>query len=919
MVGDSSLKIDLYLKSTFIDIKKSLGRFIAVVIIILMGVLLFVGIKSVGPNLELTADNYFTKYHLSDFQVVSTLGLTEEEQRVVSELPGAQVEMGHNFSYIDETHNLILQVYSYQTDTKQNNLEVMKGHLPQKANEVVVDYQLKETYSIGDTLTIQDDNLKQTIYQVVGYVQTALYMDVDERGVTNIGDGVVKGFVYLPEENFEMDAYTTMYVSFSELQQESSFSKVYETRSLEKQTAIEDALNPRQSARLNEIKADAQAELDKNQAELNDKTQQLNNGINQVEAGLSEITKQYDQLKEQSDMLAMQIGEKLAVSQFGDGLTQLADKKAELTQQLADLTANQTELADAQQQLTDAQADLDEMKKARFIVNNQASNPGYTEYQSLSERIDAIANVFPVFFFLIAILITFTTITRMVEENRKEIGTLKALGYRNGEIASKYILYTLLAAFIGTTLGVLIGAKLLPLVVFEMQKVNNIFPVYTTKFFPIPILIAVLSALGSTLGSALLVLSRNLREKPTALLMPKAPKAGKRVFLEKITPIWNRLNFFQKVTYRNIFRYKARMILTIMGIAGCTGLMIAGFGLNDSISAPVDKQFNELVHYQAIVSLSEEGNVDKATAILNEHSQVNEVMPVYSEQMTIREKHKAGQFATVTITDDLTDLEKFVTLHDEKTGKKRNVPETGVLISPRIAKTYEVAVGDSLALETSEGTLIEVKIKGMIENYLGHVIYMTQTYYESVMKQPITANTLLVKTEKQTNKQEQSLAEELIDSGAVLNTTYISDQIAKQAIASESLGSIVAIFIILSGTLAFVVLYNLTNINISERERELATIKVLGFYDKEVTMHIIRENVVFTIIGILIGFVVGQVLTWFILTMASSDMMVFPMIIKRNGYLISALMTAIFSGIVMWVTHVKLKHINMIEALKSNE
>ncbi|MGX6961248.1 ABC transporter permease [Vagococcus xieshaowenii] len=913
------MKSGLYLKSTFKDIKASMGRFIAVVIIILMGVLLFVGIKSVGPNLELTADHYFDKQRLSDFQIVSTLGLTDEDEQLVSKVKGSSVEMSKNFSYADEKHNLILQVYGYNASHKQNQLEVMTGHLPQEDNQVVVDYELRDTYKIGEELTIKSDDLSKTNYQIVGYVQTPLYMDVDERGVTTIGDGVLKGFVYLPEENFTSEIFSTMYVSFDDMQEKSSFSKDYEKQTLRHQAAIEQALKPRENARLDEIKSDAQTEINENRQKLEDNEDKLASGITQVKEGLKTITDQYNQLTEKFELLRMQTGEALANVQFGDSIKQLESKKQELTDQLAELNQQQATLTKGKQELADSQQELDKMKPARFIVNPQSNNPGYTEYQSLSERIDAIANVFPVFFFLIAILITFTTITRMVEENRKEIGTLKALGYRNGEIASKYILYTLLAAFIGTTIGVLVGAKLLPQVVFDMQQANNIFPVYTSEFFLVPILIAVLAALASTLGSALLVLSRDLREKPTALLMPKAPKAGKRVFLERITPIWHRLNFFQKVTYRNIFRYKARMILTIMGIAGCTGLMIAGFGLNDSIAAPVKKQFNELVHYQSIVSLTDAEQPEKAIEVLDTDVTVQTFMPIYSEQMTIREKNKAAQFTSVMITDDQAKLEKFVTLRDEKTNKKLVLPKEGALISPRIAKTYEVSTGDTLALETTEGTPVKVKVAGIIENYLGHAIYLSKAYYQTVVNESIAPNTLLVQTNHQTKKQEQRLAEALIETGEVLNTTFISDQIEKQDLASESLGAIVAIFIILSGTLAFVVLYNLTNINISERERELATIKVLGFYDKEVTMHIIRENMVFTIIGILVGFGVGKLLTWFILAMASSDMMVFPVIIKLNGYLISALMTAVFSSIVMWVTHIKLKHINMIEALKSNE
>nr|WP_281419041.1 ABC transporter permease [Enterococcus alishanensis] len=506
----------------------------------------------------------------------------------------------------------------------------------------------------------------------------------------------------------------------------------------------------------------------------------------------------------------------------------------------------------------------------------------------------------------------------MIEENRKEIGTLKSLGYRKREIASKYILYALLAALIGTVFGVVIGTLVLPKIVFHLLSDQYIFTNYQYHFIFWPIVLAVIVALIATLGASLLTLMKELRENATTLLMPKAPKAGKRVFLERIKPIWRRMSFNQKVTYRNLFRYKARMILTIVGIAGCTGLMLAGFGLQDSISAPVEKQFVALTKYQGIVTLN--GTVQtEAEKVLTENPQVTAELPVYTDTVTFNLTGHSKQTATLYVSDQPEKFSQYVALKDEKTKAHISLSNQGALISQRLAKIYQVTKGDQLTFEDNDGKNYQIKVAGIVENYLGHNLYLSKEYYQEISGQTFTHNSYLIKTKKMTNSQEKKLAEDLLQTGEVLTTTYTSNQMAKQEAATENLGSIVLIFIVLSGTLAFVVLYNLTNINISERARELATIKVLGFFNQEVTMYIVRENIMFTLFGILFGFGIGNLLTRFILAMASSDMIVFPLVISWQGYVISAVMTVVFSVIVMGVTHFKLKQIDMIAALKSNE
>lgn len=887
-----------------------------------MGVLLFVGIKSVGPDLETTVNDYVKENKVSDLQVQATLGLTEKDKELAESIGDTKAQLAYSFPYVDEADDLNLQIYSYEEKEDQNLLKVTDGHLPEKEDEVVVDFLLADEFKLGDTLEIKEDTLKKQKLKIVGFVQSPLYIDDSTRGTTTVGDGQLDGFVYLPIANFEADAYSILYVHFSNRENQDIFSDEYQDLTIDQTDKLEELFKARKSERREEIVTEAMAEVDKNQAELDDNKNELADGQSQLNTAKKQLDAKKQELAAQKEQVVAAYGEEVADQQLAEPQRQLTEAEEELSSQQEELDESLKKIQAGQADIDDAKKEVDDTEEPNYILSDRDSNPGFTEFTSLSDRIDAIGNVFPVFFFFIAILITFTTITRMIEENRKEIGTLKALGYHNGEIASKYILYALLTAFIGTTLGILVGTKAIPPVVFMMLKAMYVFETYPTSFWLIPITIAIVAALIATLGSSLLVLKRDLNEKPADLLVPRAPKAGKRVFLERITPIWSRFSFNQKVTARNLLRYKSRMILTILGIAGCTGLMLAGFGLRDSIAAPAEKQFEELTKYQAIVTLDadNEASQDSKTAnILADTQQVTEKLPIYSEQVSFKKAKVSKQSASLMVVDDVAAFSNYVKIAPQTKDSAQTLTDKGAIISQRLAKIFAVTVGDTLAMTDNDGNEYDLKISGITENYVGHNVYMTADYFKALTDKAVLENTYLVKTKTMTDTKESQLAKKLQDTDEVINITFMSDQIEKQASATTNMQPIVLIFIVLSGTLAFVVLYNLTNINISERERELATIKVLGFYDKEVTNYIIRENVIFTILGILFGFGIGYVLTWFIAAMASSDMVVFPLILPLSGYLISAGMTLLFTGIVTIITHFKLKRINMIGALKSNE
>ncbi|HLQ39919.1 MAG TPA: FtsX-like permease family protein [Tetragenococcus sp.] len=910
------MKNNSYLKTTYRDIKYSFGRFIAVILIIFMGVLLFVGIKSVGPDLNKATNHFIAQQNLSDVQIQGTAGLTEKDQDQVMKLAGAKAELGYSFSYEDDGTNL--QVYSYNEKQKQNRLIVTQGRLPEKKTEAVVDAQLKDKYSIGDKLTIDEDQLEEEQVKVVGFVESPIYVNNTERGSTTVGDGELDGVIYISQENFDSEVYSIMYLTFADLSKD-FFSAEYENKLNDKVDQLDEIFAKRKTTRKQELTDDALDVIDKEQQKLTKNQKKLSAAQKELDQAGKKLDQQTAQFEKQKKQLETAVGKETAQQQLKEEEDKLSSAKKQLTEQQKDLTEKQAKLAEGQAEIDDAKKDAEDIDLPNYFINDRQSNPGFNEFTSLPERIDAIGNVFPVFFFLIAILITFTTITRMIEENRREIGTLKALGYRNLEIASKYLLYALLTALIGTSLGIVAGTKLLPPIVFSMLTSQFTLQNYVTYYWATPILIAVLAALLATLGSAIYVLSRDLRAKPTSLLQAKTPKAGQRIFLERITPIWSKLGFLQKVTGRNLFRYKARMILTVLGIAGCTGLIVAGFGLRDSIAAPAQKQFQEIMHYQATVRLEDDALNDPQKVVnrLENENQVKDFLAVYTDQVTLKSNDLGNQTATLTVYDNQSDFEKYVSFIQPK--KEQHEVTTGAVISERLAKYYDVTVGDTLKLQDSKGNQYQLKIAALTKNYLGHNVYLSQAYFDQLTDTNHQPNAYLVKTAALSKNQEQKLAKKLEKTNQVTNTAFNSSVIQSQAYASTNLSPVVSIFIILSGTLAFVVLYNLTNINISERQRELATIKVLGFYDKEVTMYIVRENVVFTCLGILLGFGIGKVLTWFIVLMASSDLVVFPLVVPAIGYLVAAVMTFIFSAIVMVITHFKLKNIDMIGALNSNE
>lgn len=569
----------------------------------------------------------------------------------------------------------------------------------------------------------------------------------------------------------------------------------------------------------------------------------------------------------------------------------------------------------------DKSAGIVGLAPGEYYVFDRGDNPGYLGYKDSIHSLDRIASVLPVFFFLLAVMVCLTTMTRMVEENRSEIGTLKALGYGNLQIARKFIIYASLASISGSVLGIWIGANILPIIISGAHESLYSLPEASILYYPSYIIQSVVVSILCTVGASLFVIRVELRNRPAHLMKARAPKVGKKILFERITPVWKRMNFNYKVTFRNIFRYKQRMIMTIFGISGCMALLVTGFGLKDSNVGMVERQFDKLWNYEAMVildgnSTDEEMNSyqDTLSTLTGYEGHIN----MHQEAVVFSKEDMNKQEAILYVPQDVDDLDDFIILGNRESGESYSVSDEGVVITEKAAKLLGASVGDTVSMTDDSNHTYEVKVAAIAENYVKHYIYMSPAYYEQIVgKEPIYRTQLLNLDRDLADEDEVSSM--LLDSGNVINVTLTStmQEASEESVANMNL--VMIVIIISAGCLAFVVLYNLNNINVSERIRELSTIKVLGFYDNEVTMYIIRENVILTLLGIVTGSVLGNLLHAYIIYTAETDTMMMYPGVSIVSHLLSASITIFFSIIVMIIMHAKLKNVNMIDALKSSE
>lgn len=654
-------------------------------------------------------------------------------------------------------------------------------------------------------------------------------------------------------------------------------------------------------------------------AELEAILPQIQSGIEQIQAGVAkkaELQSQLNQLLNAKNELNNAYASLInGQAQYEDGVSKIEDAKNELNKSIEQLTLSKAEFNiqkhDALRELSDAQLEIDKME-GKWIVLDRNSHYSYRDYGACADRMDGIAKVFPVFFFLVAALVCMTTMTRMVDEQRNEMGTLKALGYSKLQIASKYIIYALIASILGSILGCSLGMYLFPTVIFNAW--NTLYNIDQIKFLFQPglILLASGSVTGITLLATLYSIYSELIEMPSQLMRPKAAKAGKKILLERITFIWKRLSFLQKVTARNIFRYKKRFFMTIIGIAGCSALLVAGFGINDSISDIVNQQYNVIYHYDATVSA-------KTSEITSQIKSLKGVKDVYEEDhLAVTTKIENKDISTtVHIISNDKKFKDFCTLFNGN--KEFDLDDSSVLISQKMATKLNKKAGDTIKIKDANNKVIKAKIKGVFTNYVGHHIYASESLYKSWNTNAKTTHIYLIKSKKTTKKFERNLGNKIMNIDGVQSVTFYSSLQKNFKDMIKSISYIVVVLVISAACLAFVVLYNLSNVNISERKREIATIKVLGFTRKEVDAYINRETILLTILGSLIGLGIGIGLHHLIMNLAEMDDIMFGRTINSISYVISFVMTIGFNAIINLCMHKKLNNIQMVESLKAVE
>lgn len=1095
----------MLLKSTLREIKSSLGRFLAILAIIALGVGFFGGLKVTKPSMIRTLDEYLNEQKFYDYRLLSSIGFEDEDvERLQSELQRISAASAPIASSgATATSEVVALEPAYFIDalcaidgasespyrlhsitSNVNTLYMIEGRMPTAANECVVDNYMADI-KIGDVVTITDNNEEDTLdtltnhdLNVVGIVRSPLYINF-ERGNTSIGTGKLTSFIYVTPEEFDTDYYMEVYVRMAAGDRAGAFTDEYDQYIDTYSPYVEDALTAVIDERYLRIKNDAQSEIDDARKELDDKKaeaeQELADAKKELEDGAKEIEEhqiEIDDGKEEiekakktldskqrelnnaraefdakmAQMAQLEAGQNagsipgvsdgnysenmMADVPLGTNQAQLAAAQAQLAAGQAQLEAAQAqlaagqkeidnaratlkekekelldgeqelndarreledgqkeyddavinfnkEIADAEEKLADAQKELDDVEEPDIYCLDRNTNVGYASFEPNSDIVASVANVFPIFFFAVAVLICMTTMNRMVEEQRVQIGILKALGYSPAAILMKYMFYAGSAALLGAVGGYILGTRFLPIAIWQGYNIMyNMGP--TVKYQPVPVICicSIAAAMLCALGSAYYSVIHELKEVPANLIRPKAPKSGKRIFLEYITPLWKRMKFLHKVSARNIIRYKKRFFMMILGIGGCTALVLTGFGIGDSIKGIADLQFDNIQIYDAAVTFSEGVSADDMDEVAG-ISGVEDIafMRQESVDITYRDVTKSVYAITPAKEDD---LKRFLVSKDLESGEEIPYPNVAgvtekcetisALLTDNTADLVGVSKGDIIVIRDADMNEMEAQVTGTPENHFSSFLYLPEgvsvrakqqtdgvdiAVQEAQQRESVgstaTENRQIDSDDTSGTEGKQAtgadiaqesqaeieyncawirlaegqdpheVAAEIAKRDDVMDVSVMTDLKTNVNKMMAGMDFIVLVVIMCAGALAFIVLYNLTNINITERVREIATIKVLGFYSNETAQYVFRENIILTAIGALVGLPLGRVLHAFIMYTIKIDMVSFLTYIAPISYLWAILLTFAFAIVVNFFMMFKLAKINMAESLKSIE
>ena len=684
---------------------------------------------------------------------------------------------------------------------------------------------------------------------------------------------------------------------------------------------------------------DSAVQLRDAQKELEDGWAEYRDGVAEYEAGKKELADGRVQLEDGwATLTDKQIQLDDARRQLEDAKAELADARAELDDARATIAENaqklrdgeieyedakaeaEQELADARAEIEDGQRELDDIEMPEWYIWDRSNNVSFSSFTGNVDKLTAITTIFPVFFFLVAALVVSTTMTRMVEEERLQIGTMKALGYTRREIMQKYLWYAFAAAVSGTVVGLAIGFKAFPTIIWSAYTMMYYMPELATPWRLTQALFAGGTLTVLTVGVTALACRASLSEVPASLMLPRAPKAGKRILLERITPLWRRFLFTWKVTCRNLLRYKRRFWMTVIGVAGCTSLLVAGFGISDSLNAIITRQFSAVSHYDLMTVVTKEEALESGTVYdyLTEGNPITESLTVSME--TTRQSTPEGDVDVyLMVPQDVQRFANFLDLHERVSGKAVPLGEEGVVLTEKLAKTLGVQAGDTITLTNGDEQTGTFTVSGVCEHYISNYVYMSAATYEAGFGTPVSYNAALSKLTDDNQEVPDAVSETLLAMDNVASLTFTQDSIVQVLNMLNSIDAVVVLIIVCAASLAFVVLYNLSNINIAERVKEIATIKVLGFYDREVNAYVNRESVALTLIGTLFGVFGGIALHRFIIVTVEVDAVMFGRDIQPLSFVYAIALTLLFSTLVNLVMQRSLRRISMVESMKAPE
>lgn len=1055
-------------KDFFMEIKKSMSRFISIMLIVALGVAFFAGLRSSSPAMKASADAQYDKENLMDIRVVGTLGLTETDLNKIREIDSVKEAEG------SFTTDFICHVNSKEVVTKVismpqsiNDVKCTEGRFPEKYNECLASREFLEEsgLKVGDYMTLKTgtnesifDTLAAETYTIVGVCASSYFLN-GNMGTATVGDGVVDGYVVIPKESFATTVYTSIYLTVNGAAQLNCFSKDYSSLIDDVTEKLNGIADERSEIRYSEVrsqttemltkasqeynakKAIAENELAKAYEELRnneevleaskkifeDKKKMLEDAETEIPlskqriaeakqtvenlrklrsaasvsaekaesealtyynewkklaqsgapeeqvkdaeskyttlAAIAAVSKnQVDDYTKKIDSATKEIedGEKLIAEvqsslankdqllaetqkQINDAEIQLQRGKEQYEIAKQDMT---DEFADAKLELENAQTKLSNMDVPEWYVLDRSSIESYASFLTDAQSIGALGTVFPLIFFLVAALVCLTTMTRMVEEQRTQIGTLKALGYSKTSIISKYIMYAFLASIAGCIIGVLVGEFTIPHLIVRAYRMAYYNLKYTVV--KINVFYAVTASLLAVLCTCLAAFAacyKELKSAAAELMRPKSPKVGKRILIERMSFIWDRLDFTQKAACRNLFRYKRRFFMTLFGVGGCMALLLVGFGINDSVSAMAKNQYGNVFKYDALVSVDSTLTRAGRRAMLSDVQDIADIAEFTQAHRSIiysadnSEQTKDLKYAYLVVPNDKEGFESFVAIQPRKggTGKIKNIinlvkgkeskaeddglvlSDDGVIITEKYAELLDVEIGDSIFIRQSESDSVskEVKVSGITENYMFNYVYMSRSLYSYFYGEEPDANIIMAKFDSKADT--ASVVDNILKIKGITSVTLNDEMLEDINDMTGRLIFIIIMMIVAAALLAFVVIYNLNNINISERRRELATIKLLGFYDDEVAKYVYRENIVLTVLGTLLGIILGIILHKFVMGTVETDVYMFGRNLKILSVVISAVLTVIFSMLVNIIMYYKLKKIDMVESLKSVE